>query len=289
MTYPTIYGVCILDKRRKVGYAVSDNSLLNMFRGCDFVSVIGAYMDESGHETDPNTPITVVGGAYANHLRWKYVEYGWKKILEDAHVTYFHSKELEHRRGEYTGWDEEKKNAFLKKLTSIVVNEQLHIFAMAVEHRDYEIAKVEFPKIKMDAYQFCCAACLIPLLRRFGRNRHIEYVAFMFEDGRKFTTKVISFLDKVKKAREHKNVNPGFRITKGDKKSYIPLQVADLVAYELFQMDKCLRASPQRPMRKSLQILQRKISPDSGGIITLDETRDFLTLIEGIINKEWKA
>ena len=76
-----------------------------------------AYADESGQE---DAGIFVVAGYVFDPRKGAKFEKSWSKILERWKVSELHMKELTRFGGEYKGWSDNNRSAFLSSLTEII-------------------------------------------------------------------------------------------------------------------------------------------------------------------------
>lgn len=76
-----------------------------------------AYFDDSGHEDDPNEIIVAIGGATAPLAKWEIAATRWQRVLDDAKMEKFHTKEFDYI------WkkDRDRGNHIIDELTSIVL------------------------------------------------------------------------------------------------------------------------------------------------------------------------
>ena len=89
------------------------------------------YLDEAGHSS--NTRTVVVAGFAGTERQWNGFDHEWRDTLARAGVSVFHMKELENRRGEFSGWDEhQQKRPFLDEVVSIILNRDLIAVGAAV-------------------------------------------------------------------------------------------------------------------------------------------------------------
>ncbi len=240
------------------------HSLISIFRNIDYVISFEIYMDESGREDDKNTPITTVAGAYAKCMRWQSIESQWNSVLKKFGVDIFHAADLANFQGEFKkkeGWNEDRRDRLLDKLNGVIVNEHLKLFGIAVDNHIFQEIKAEFPKVKRDAYQFCCEGTIFTLLRRLEKKQEtVQSIGFVFDWGRKFTTPMMNLLDDIAENRRKNNINPRITIARGNKKDFIPLQVADQIAYEFYRLQKDYQYSSVTQLRPSIRLLKRRIS-----------------------------
>lgn len=81
-----------------------------------------AYFDESGHSKDPKSRFCGMGGLIANSAAWDRLSEVWRAALADAGLSGpFHMRHFAHRRGEFKGWTEEKRQSLFGKLVDVII------------------------------------------------------------------------------------------------------------------------------------------------------------------------
>jgi hypothetical protein len=97
-----------------------------------------AYADESGIEN--NSSYCVVAGYLASQRVWENFRKEWKFILDEYHVSEFHSKEFFKRyrgpnisHGQYVGWSTKKASDFELKLINCINRHHLNPTGSAID------------------------------------------------------------------------------------------------------------------------------------------------------------
>lgn len=82
-----------------------------------------AYVDESGHSSDPKSHFTGMGGLIADSVDWETFASEWSAALADADVERgeFHMRQFAHSIGPFEGWVEEKRKQLMARLIGIIV------------------------------------------------------------------------------------------------------------------------------------------------------------------------
>src|SRR6266542_5982437 len=79
--------------------------------GKRFMAMLWAYMDESG--TDSLGRVSAVAGYIATEDDWVKFSRQWAALLQEYSVSEFHMMFLDKLKGEFSGWDRDRKEAFL--------------------------------------------------------------------------------------------------------------------------------------------------------------------------------
>jgi hypothetical protein len=80
--------------------------------------VLTAYFDESGHIDTPG--YFSIGALVAPSAAWGPFSQAWRQALQENDAPYLHMREFAHRRGPYQGWKEEQRRALLAACVSAI-------------------------------------------------------------------------------------------------------------------------------------------------------------------------
>jgi len=219
---------------------------------------LSAYFDDSG--THKGSLVTAIGGCVAREEQWDVLTRVWAKALKNEGVQQFHATDLENGYGEFKGWSEERKRGFFKTLTNIVRGYAKTAIAGLVIVEEYKEVVPQWARRTPafgDEYNFCFQMCVGQTASWIAALNPpmpaTEQVAFMFDQQGKVEGVTRRNYSQIKQFRD-----PADRmgaLTFGEKKRFIPLQVADYIAYEAYKhLDNRVRRSG-RPLRGSLKIL----------------------------------
>ncbi|MBI4281890.1 MAG: DUF3800 domain-containing protein [Chloroflexi bacterium] len=196
------------------------------------------YFDESG--TNPESKAVCVAGFISNVPRWDAFSLEWEKALIDfglmEYPGYFHMTDFESPlSAPYNKWSRELRQTRLNTLLEIIKKHTLGSVGCLVPKALFDSVMSPFAKAFCGgAYGLAatvCARLLLPTL--IGVDGWMEY---SFEDGAEGRGELLTFYDKQKaygraNMRNLRMVGLAFR----DKRVYLPLQAADILAYELFR------------------------------------------------------
>jgi Protein of unknown function (DUF3800) len=191
------------------------------------VAMLWAYFDESGlhyPQTGPkkgSIEWLVLGGGMTTVENWGLLSTEWKEALHVSGVKVFHMTDLEKRKGEFEGWGDEDHDVFLNRLLDIQARYVPEIFGVtnhAARHRG------RFRKL----YGKNIADVIKMAAQNVAPNQE-EPLSIMFAVHDEFDSSnvVKCFMDLVGR-------NPRFaECVVGKPPDHPPLQVADMIAYEL--------------------------------------------------------
>jgi hypothetical protein len=239
------------------------------------VTMFTAYNDESGH---PEQSAVVVAGLLASDNQWKQFERNWRDTLQEFGITRFHANEFFHSVGEFRTWADHKKNpaaseARQRFLRSLISHMKLRVqlsYSHTVRMADYRKVNEIYFLQAIRPYELVGRTAVKTIAEWAGRNRIPENrIKHVFEDGPKHK----GFLEsRIKKDK-------GFEPTFKRKEEAIPLQAADLLAYEtrlairdIFERGVTDFEDLRYPLRMLEQIPHQM---EDWGTYTLDRLQEF--------------
>ncbi len=190
--------------------------------------MLRAYFDESGDPTNPGAHAFSVGGCMAPLEYWEAFETEWRQALDDEGLSWFHMTDFENYRREFSGWDERRHRDFLQRLLTIIDRSvQVHVGAAKILCSD--IADPDWPTTYRNTYYNCVQVCVHGALREASYLPPEEKVRLVFAHHPQISPVVLEACNEA--------LREGFSrlgsITQARVREVLPLQAADLVAYEL--------------------------------------------------------
>lgn len=194
--------------------------------------LLKACFDDAG--TDEKSDVVTCAGYIAWQKNWNSLDRLWRHTLRSFHVAEFSMKEFAHFDGDFKGWPESRRQSFLGQLLAAIPRHVDRGFIVSVYRSDYErhISPAVRERVGT-AFSFCAQVCMGLLEAneiqleptRWPRHR----VHFLFESGTAKGWQVQRAFDEsyTKKSRLHDLRKMGY-----GSKGALPLQAADLIAYE---------------------------------------------------------
>jgi hypothetical protein len=236
-------------------------------------AMLTAYFDESG--TQGSSPILVVAGLVSESKQWLKFSNEWARALERANAPYFHMKEFAHGVGAFKGWKQEQKDNLILHLINIIMRRVKWRVWTAVVMEDY---RNYFRGDTTEEYPFSfgafgCASRLRHLATQISNNYLIPYA---FEHGGKGSHNAFDSFNNLLKKGDG-NFYRMMSLTVSNSTELLPLQAADLHAYEVYKYFSDQLNATGRPIRKSFE---RLLSiPEAGGggyLFTFEKQRMFV-------------
>jgi hypothetical protein len=218
--------------------------------------MLSAYFDESGIQ-DGST-VVVLAGLLASPRQWEILSGRWSRTLLRFGISAFKAADCANGAGEFRGWTNDDRKALVVPLISTIQQTVSYRVWTAVSVEDYKSAPYVpgGPRIYALA-AIGCASCVRVLAAQRGKTFRVPYV---FDQGRYGGIIFHNFERLLNKGMG------GFfamgAISRGDHRLMVPLQAADMFAYELYRYisDQILRTG--RPIRRSMDAL---LSVKDGG------------------------
>ena len=212
--------------------------------------MIKIFIDESGTHDDANV-VTVA--AYAGRPKaWREWSAEWRKAKKPIKV--FHAVDAANREGEFKGWSQEKRTELVTRLLPVIMRNRIAGLVIALNKSEFRKAiegKEELLKALGNPYTTCfhwLVQSTLELLKP-GKKETLKFVheKNSYEKEAKASFEFI--------ANDANPNNAPMRLLFGGKNEHMPLQTADILAYEAYKRFQ----EPNKPERKPWQILKPKI------------------------------
>ena len=187
-------------------------------------------LDELGiHE---GSPVLSVAGYFARPKVWREFTRDWRRILLPKKIGVFHSSDCQALRGEFENWTREERDELVSRLLPIIPKHSLVGFAAVIVLRDF-YAAVKGKEHLVPLIGTPYGACFQWLLRsaiEASAWAGIREPMAVFHENNDFHANAYAAFAWLKQYNNPHGVLTS--LTFGDKKTYIPLQAADILAYE---------------------------------------------------------
>jgi len=209
-------------------------------------------MDDSG--THDEAAHCLVAGYWGGSREWKGFEREWKIVLESEGIKEFHANEFWPRfKGirlpPYVGWSDARHAAFVDRLLTIIQKHKIFPFGCGVVVSDLRKQPEHYRKVfagydhKEIVKEKALKSIYLPLqvaIFQAARYCHRDVrMNFVFDDDRKTVARVSHCFAQLKKeTKDNPDVDNLGELTFADSCIAVPLQAADLLAYELYHFRK---------------------------------------------------
>jgi uncharacterized protein DUF3800 len=213
--------------------------------------VIKIFIDESG--THDNADVVTVAAYAGRQKAWRKWSKEWKVAKKPINVV--HAVEAANLKGEFEGWSREERDELAKKVLPVIANNRLAGAVIGLNMKEFRLAtegREDLHKSLGNPYTTCFHWLVQSLLELLKHNKKTESLKFIHEQN--------DYQGEAKSAFEFisKNANPNavpMKLIFGAKQEQMPLQAADILAYEA---NKRFR-DPDKLERKPWEILKPKI------------------------------
>jgi uncharacterized protein DUF3800 len=239
-----------------------------------------AFIDDSGSGGDSRW--YVLAGYVGTVEAWGAFDEAWRHVLAGPpSIEYFKASEAESLRsdGQWAGFTREQRNARIDALIEVIGKHASRTINVRVKQNDYEeIIKPYVPRIWDHPYYYLFIAAMASAVsaeKYFGINTPIEFVFDNTDKGLKRRSHQL--YGQVQNISQFRNRVHAIRYE--DEKRYLPLQAADLLAWQIRrrfcsdeaprpQFERAIDCPPQRPFehvvsRTLLEGLGRAMDEDA--------------------------
>jgi len=197
------------------------------------------YCDES---YDPQSNAYVVGGMAATEDVWNKIVRSWNWKNKRVGIKCFHAVDLNAHKYEFTGWTNQRAKRYSRSLLKILIKQKRRLQAVSVGVlvKEYEQIINEHGRRQMGhPYILCFKQCIALLAEELHRpqNGWDSNIGFsVVLEQNKFQAEAVGLFYKMK---AHPTWRAAYRLgtcEPGSREKFVPLQPADLMAYETFRL-----------------------------------------------------
>ena len=195
-----------------------------------------AYFDESGiHD---GSPIVAVAGLMATEKRWTALEADWLAELgqfkaEGFPISAFHATECVYGERDFFGMPKEIRETYFARLAGIIEKHSPVCVWSSIALKDWdELADDKFRAAYPHPFYLCFEWCAYELARWQREVAQTSPIALVYSEQVEFKDRIKTIWDAYDRA---KRVAPLNSFTTASYKACVPLQAANLTAYECFR------------------------------------------------------
>jgi hypothetical protein len=193
-----------------------------------YAVVLKVFMDESG--THDGSPIVAVGAYLSRPKIWRSWTKEWNKAKRPIKV--FHATDCAGFFNEFKGWDKERRDPYVANLLPVLPRHDLAGIVVGIDLNVFRAEVVKHPELREmfgEPYGACFQWAISIIMEYATGHGKGERMAFVHETNnyQAEALKAFNFVNE--------NLNPrGIPMTLafGAKSDYVPLQAADVLAYE---------------------------------------------------------
>jgi hypothetical protein len=198
--------------------------------------ILSAYFDESG--THAGSRVLCVAGYLSTPERWVAFERDWKSALKDCGIPFFHMVDFaNHAPPYYSGWSHSQRRVNYSRLVDIIKKRTLGSVGVCVPIDLYD--KYVAPEVKgmPNGKPYCLAAatCFLDVATLVKQRAPAALVAYVLESGALGAGEILRQFQENINDPITKDYLRLLSLSFGDKRELVPLQAADILAYELYK------------------------------------------------------
>lgn len=195
------------------------------------------YFDDSG--THGNSDVVVMGGLFGYPNQWDYLSELWSKQLANPcpskdPISRFHMAPCQAGDEEFLGWKRVETDYLVDELIEIIRKAGIYGFGCGIPRKAYDVVMTgELRRASGNAETMCIINCFVKLVRYSRAIMGSSEIAFIFDDRPEQKRNIERIWD------VYRGVNEDgvdiVSVTFGNSKKMLPLQAADLLAWEIYQ------------------------------------------------------
>jgi hypothetical protein len=217
------------------------------------VAAFTAYFDESG--THQGAPALCVAGYVSTAEQWEDFEDEWNEALVQYNIPFFHMTDFNAGQGPYRDWPQEQRQPRLRKLTQIINRHTSLLVGAMIRMQDYLELSQEDRDTCDSPYRVAAMQCSMEIAHWIEAKHHGAEVNIIFELGAAGMGKLTDFFRDVMKDAQAQALLRVLSVEFRDKRKFVPLQAADIVANTLYQNLPRALGSDVRPFAQHLPML----------------------------------
>lgn len=220
--------------------------------------MLQAYWDESGSVADPQSHYMGIVGLVASIESWQRFEPLWQAALTDFGLSHFHMKDFAQWRGQFADrarWSEIRRRELMSRLLDAIAAAQPRIHGGVMDLDAWRALSKEEQSFFLDAWYPCMQECI--RLAAVYAQVDAEHVELIFSHHPEFWGRAKGLWKAIKESKHQPAADKLGPFSMADMRSVLPLQAADLVAYEFLKASSVLTSGNgdlRFPFKKLLEI-----------------------------------
>jgi hypothetical protein len=218
--------------------------------------IFTAYLDESG--THDGSQAVSVAGYVSTPEAWTRFEADWRAALDDFGIDMFHMSDFENRAGDFQRWPNELRQERLARLIRIINTNVIASFGTTIMCSQYaDTFSSEAHRFVGGPYGLAAVMVMMDLGKILRLTGALGSIAYVFESGALGAGQVLQVFTANEQNPKQKEEMRLLSLRFENKRDFVPLQAADILAYELYKhLPRQLGVEPwSRGPRHSLRML----------------------------------
>lgn len=204
------------------------------------ICMLTAYFDDSG--THGSSDVVLWGGVFGHQNQWQYLQELWQKKLDSpspgkSPLTRFHMFDCQSAINEFQGWSRTATDFLVHELGKIIIQSGIYADFCAVSRADWdELITGDLRTALGDAEGYCLRICIFRALKWAQDHTSDPDIAFVFDNRPQRHAETKFIYEAYRHIAEAEQAQTRLAsLSFGSSAAILPLQVADLLAWEFFQ------------------------------------------------------
>jgi hypothetical protein len=223
--------------------------------------MISAYFDDTGTHIGGKwgpSKVVAIAGLIGREGSLRGLESEWKKHLQrplcgnKPPLKRFHMVDCQNSLNEFAGWNRTETDYFCHQLATVIIESGVGGYGMACSRKDWEeLVTGDIKAIMGDTVGHCMRSCFMQAAAWAQNNSFDPQMRFIFDD----------FDNRSARQRDNKVVFDAFQrqtlpppelvgVSYATSQKALPLQAADLIAWEFYQHAKDVLTAGLAPPRR---------------------------------------
>ena len=225
------------------------------------IAMLSAYFDDSG--THDDSDVVVYGGLIADDALWTRFEADWKAKLAaplpgKPPLKRFHMSHCMAQRGEFEFYSKPESVRVANEFTDIIIASGVSGYGCAVHRQDWTaMVTGAVERVLGDVERQCVTNCILRSLRWARENSSERRLALIFDNRphrREANERIFSIYQRNFLGGDSGPPEPSIAFENST--AFLPLQGADVVAWEIYQRGKeWFKSGPETEVRPNFQRL----------------------------------
>jgi hypothetical protein len=220
-----------------------------------FMIEMKAYFDESG-ECDIS-PVFCMAGFIIEREAARQMSERWQKMLDAYRLPMFHMTDCANGAPPFDSLTMDERIAAEKEAISIIRDTITYGFAVSLKPREFSKSVPRSPEIG-SPYSLCVHTCFTGVRGWANHTNFAGKISYIFEEGHRSAGEANGIMRRIfykpEMRAEHRYISHAF----ADKCMVLPLQAADLIAWQWFSENKRQIERTRPNPRKDFQELMIK-------------------------------
>lgn len=193
-------------------------------------------VDDSGSDNQGDSRVFVLAGYISDEDRWKDFSKEWSTALNHGYrsLEYFKMVEAHSQKNQFDGWPDSERDAKLIELNEIIQKYVLFDVRAILQWKDHEDVQRQYPQYPVSKYEILFNCLMIQAILGVKNLRVDDVIDFYFDDQNKIGDAALKEYRRQQLTFPQSLVRyvagpPSFK----DEKKVLPLQAADLLAWQV--------------------------------------------------------